>query len=100
MPLEARPSLIVQSARIRYERIRQDKIDVALATANLILGGFGANNDTLSAVAHLFTEDEIKQIRNEQEERKQLIIQQEQLAKLRLKYHGRGSNDKSQGRGR
>lgn len=88
MPATARPSQILTACRVRYERKRQDKIDIALATANLVLGGFSSQpSDTLDAVGHMFTEDEIGAIREEREERQQIAIQKAQLAKLRLKYH-------------
>lgn len=93
MPLNAHPSAVVRSARIRYERRRQDKIDISLATANLILAGFCSNTDTLSAVAHMFTEDEIAQIRQDQEDRRQLAVQQAQLMQLRMMAHDRRSHD-------
>lgn len=91
--MDARPSAVMLSARIRHERNRQDKIDVSLATANLILAGFCSNTDVLSAVAHMFTEDEIAQIRQEQEDRAQLAVQQAQLARLRMMAHDRGSHN-------
>lgn len=100
MPLNAPPSLVMKSARIRYERRRQDKIDISMATANLILGGFSSTSDTLDAVAHMFTEDEIEQIREEREERQQLAYQQAQLAMLRVKYDRRGNDKATDGSGR
>lgn len=67
------------TARIRRERSRQDKIDLALATANLVLGGFSSSSDTLEAVKHLFTEDEYDQLKREREERHELAEQQRML---------------------
>ena len=99
MPLTASPSLIVQAARIRYERSRQDKIDISLATANLILGGFSSGSDTLDAVAHLFSEDELRRIKEEREERQELAAQQAQLLALRMRYNGGRSHDKIKDRG-
>jgi len=93
MPLTASPRLALQSARIRYERRRQDKIDVALATANLVLGGFSQGADTLDAVKHMFTEDEITRIREEREERQQVAYQQAQIAQMRLRYGKRRAYD-------
>jgi len=61
---------------------------LAMATANLVLGGFSSQpSDTLDAIAHMFTEDEIGAIREEREERQQIAIQKAQLAMLRAKYH-------------
>jgi len=88
MPGTARPSTILTACRVRHERRRKDKIDLALATANLVLGGFSSqSSDTLDAVAHMFTEDELDAIREEREERQQIAIQQAHLARLRMKYH-------------
>lgn len=96
MPSDAAPSMILAAARIRRDRRRQDKIDLALATANLILAGFSTKpHDTLDAVAHMFTEDELKTIRQEQEERRELANQQAQLMKLRLRYNGRRNNNQN-----
>ena len=100
MPATASPSKIITASRIRFERRRQDKIDLAMATANLVLGGFSAGSDPISAVAHLFTKDEIEEIREDREERQQMAIQQAQLAMLRMWNNGRGTDDKSKGRGR
>jgi len=94
MPLDAAPSMILTAARVRRDRKRQDKIDIALATANLILAGFSTKpHETLDAVSHLFTDEELKQIRQEREERNELAAQQAQLLKLRLRYNGRRDND-------
>ena len=82
-PVTARPSAVLQSARIRYERHRQDKIDVAVAIANLVLGGFSTTpQDPLTAVAHLFTDEELTQIKQEREEREQMAVQQAQIMRL------------------
>ena len=83
LPSGARPSQIVLAARIRRERSRQDKIDLALATANLVLGGFSSTSDTLEAVKHLFTEDEYDQLRQEREERHELAEQQRMLTAMK-----------------
>lgn len=85
LPLGASPSKIMTACKVRRETKRQDKIDISLAIANLILGGFSASSDTLSAVAHMFTEDEMEQLRQEQEDRREIAIQRAQLESLRMK---------------
>jgi hypothetical protein len=87
MPLGATPSKVVLAARIRHERRRQDKIDLALATANLVLGGFSNKPvDTLNAVQHMFTEDEIQQIKEDRKEREEYAAQAAQIARLRAMF--------------
>lgn len=90
MPETARPSTVLTACRVRHEQKRQDKIDIALAISNLVLGGFSSQGtDTLDALAHLFTENELSDIREEREERQQIALQQAQLAQLRLKWSGK-----------
>ncbi len=99
MPLGGRPSSIVLASQIRHEKERQDKIDVSLATANLVLAGFSTTpTSILDAVAHMFTEDELETIKEEQEARRQFAIEEAQLTALRMKYNVRGSHDKDKGR--
>lgn len=85
MPDSALPSNILTACRVRHERHRQDKIDVALATANLVLNGFSSSGgDVLTAVGHMFTEDELTEIREEREEQRQVALQRAQVMRMRM----------------
>jgi len=83
MPLGASPNLIMDACAIRREKQRQDKIDLALATANLVLGGFSNKADTLEACRHMFTDEEYNEIISERAERKDRAVRAAQIEKLR-----------------
>lgn len=83
MPAEASPNMILTACSIRRERSRQDKIDLALATANLILGGFSGKGDTLEACRHMFTDEEFETMVADRAERKQTAVRRAQIEMLR-----------------
>ena len=83
LPIEVRPSILLSACEIRREKHRQDKIDVALATSNLILGGFSEKADPLEAVKHMFTDEEYKQVIIEREEQRQRAIRIAQIEQLK-----------------
>lgn len=83
MPLGASPSNILSACSIRRERTRQDKIDISLATANLILGGISGRMDTLESVRHMFTDEEYEEILAERGIRRERASRLAQIEKLR-----------------
>lgn len=83
MPSGASPSLTLTALQIRREKERQDKIDIALATANLILGGFAGKGDTLEAVRHMFTDEEVERILTERGRAKEQSSRMAQIEMLK-----------------
>ena len=79
----ASPSTILTATAIRREKERQEMIDVALATANLILGGFSGRYDTLEACKHMFTNEEYEQIIRERSENRERSVRQAQIEMLK-----------------
>lgn len=82
MPSTAPPSAILAACAIRRERARQDKIDLALAISNLLLGGFSGKSDTLESVRHMFTDEEYDRIVEERSRRRDDAVVQAQIQML------------------
>ena len=75
--------MILSAVAIRREKERQERIDLALATANLILGGFSNRYDTLDACRHMFTNEEYDRIVSERSQRKNDAARRAQIEMLK-----------------
>lgn len=83
MPRDAPPSQIILATRIRKEKSRQERIELAVGISNLILGGLSGKGDATTALRHMFTDKEYKDLLEQQNDRKELANQMQQLAKLK-----------------
>lgn len=81
--MDADPSLIINACRARRERRRTDMINAAMVTANLIIGHFAEGYRPLDAVKHLYTAEEFDEIERQDEERRQYIIEAQQIERIR-----------------